>query len=357
MDEHRLLEKIYAGATGSSPWHTCLHAVAQALGAARALMDAEVSGFQWRVVADEASALELHARGTACEMAAESDPMPTGTTSLVAPGRMMCETFRHDADTTLTLQLERASGTEPFGPADRERLRACGEHLARALAIHGRLTGLDRDRRNALAGLDACGLAIALVDARGEVRYANALAEAVFASRDGLVVHKSRLRCAEPGADRALAAALDAATRAEATMGAPASLRVERISSDLPYVLGVRPLLGDVFDLHREHADAALALVTIADTARAPALPADLLARVLDISPAQAAVVASLVGGNDVAAIAAKLDIKADTVRAHLKAVYRATGTTSQARLVSHVLRSLPILALDNAARSAANAT
>ena len=63
------------------------------------------------------------------------------------------------------------------------------------------------------------------------------------------------------------------------------------------------------------------------------------LSRCYGLSPAEAEVALAIARGQDLAAIAAARQTSLLTVRSQLKAIFRKTGVTSQARLVALLLR------------------
>jgi DNA-binding CsgD family transcriptional regulator len=84
----------------------------------------------------------------------------------------------------------------------------------------------------------------------------------------------------------------------------------------------------------------ARAIFVLNDLDRRSNLDARLVARMLDLTPAQARVAALLGDGKSTQEIAGQLGINADSVRVHLKAIFARTGTHHQADLVA-LLRKL----------------
>jgi len=84
----------------------------------------------------------------------------------------------------------------------------------------------------------------------------------------------------------------------------------------------------------------ARALFVLNDLDRRRALDPRLIARMLNLTPAQARVAALLGEGKSTQEIASELAINTDSVRVHLKAIFAKTGTHHQANLVA-LLRKL----------------
>ena len=84
----------------------------------------------------------------------------------------------------------------------------------------------------------------------------------------------------------------------------------------------------------------ARAIFVLNDLDRRCALDPRLIARMLNLTPAQARVAALLGEGKSTQEIASELAINTDSVRVHLKAIFAKTGTHHQANLVA-LLRKL----------------
>ncbi|MCP5199750.1 MAG: hypothetical protein H6977_07045 [Gammaproteobacteria bacterium] len=334
MDDLQLLDVVYRAATRRDALPACLEVLAAELAATTAGARISSRGAQLDSVAvsrDSVPQPRLSGPGVS------ATPLPArGATALSAR-------FAHGAALELELEITRPATAATFTATERVRFHLLGEHLARALALYQRLVRLDDERRVALAGLEMLEVGVALVDADGHLQHANRLAHDVFASVDGLVVHEGRVRCADPRADRALAARIAAACSGRGAAGG--LLRVERVSSAAAYGVRVANPEGALFELGAT-ARKRVASLYITDPARRIELPPAALAARFGFSPAQARVVSALIAGDAVEDIARALGVQANTVRAHLKAVFRLTGTRSQAALVGHVLQAAPWLAI-----------
>lgn len=242
------------------------------------------------------------------------------------------------------IALGRPAAHEPYTADDCGLLDRFGEHFERAVSIYLKLCSLDRERRSALQVLDAINIGVALVNQRGGILHANVEAQRIFDSCDGLVVKNSRIRCAEPEADRALTRFIASAeARAPGVSNSQASsLRVERISSEFPYSLLISEVTGELFSVSFNGLQNRVIMILITDPLRTPHISAEAIASLLNITPAQARVVSLLCQGQAVDQIAAVLKVTPGTVRAHFKAVFRATGTRSQTDLVRRVILSVP---------------
>ena len=335
MDDLQLLDVVYRAATRRDALPDCLEVLAGELAATTAGARISSRGAQLDRVAvtrEVAPRRRLGGPGV-------SEPPSLTCGAIALNGR-----FAHGVALELELEFARPATAAPFTAAERTRFHLLGEHLARALALYQRLVRLDDERRVVLAGLEMIEVGVALVDADGHLQHGNRLAQDIFASLDGLVVHEGRVRCADPRADRALAARVASACSGRGVAGG--LLRVERISEAAAYGIRVTSPGGALFELGDAAARKRLATLYITDPARRIDVPPAALTARFGFSPAQARVVSALVAGDTVEDIARALGVQANTVRAHLKAVFRLTGTRSQAALVGHVLQAAPWLAI-----------
>ena len=81
----------------------------------------------------------------------------------------------------------------------------------------------------------------------------------------------------------------------------------------------------------------AMALLNVSVEPTAPPEIADLRARAHGLSARERDVALGLARGESTEAMAARLCVSTHTVRDHLKAVFRKTGTTSRTEVVSHL--------------------
>lgn len=223
-----------------------------------------------------------------------------------------------------------------FAPGEREELGDLAPHFRRMLQLTERL-----DRERLAVGMDVIeclrGGAI-LMSGEGRVLAMNAKAEAFLG--DGLQVRNGILDAQDPTA-RPLLYRLVTAGRTAARPSARAS---DRVVIRRP---AARPLVVEAFPIRGLVADAfglfgSLLIVTDLDESLVPAV--EDVARILELTPAEARLVVRLCEGSGVSAAAAELGISAHTARSYAKTIFSKTGTNRQAQLVALAQRigSLP---------------
>jgi DNA-binding CsgD family transcriptional regulator len=214
---------------------------------------------------------------------------------------------------------------------DVARFEMVRPHLVQAIALAGRLDTLTAHRRFSDAMLDALSEAVFGLDRGGGLLFVNR-------AGDRLLERRNVLRCAEgrlAAADPAEQAALDGLIRA-ALSGAPGGvMRAGGRNGRRPCALRVSPIRVD--DAERFVSPAVLVVAT--DPAAAH-LDQDLACAIYDLTPAEARTAAALVEGHSIHSAAQELAVGAETVRSHLKALFRKLSVSRQQdviRLLSHL--------------------
>jgi len=228
------------------------------------------------------------------------------------------------ATTQLTVARSRRWGT--WTPEEVAAWRALTPHVTRALETHQRLAAAAVRRDAGLAGLEALGTAVLLVDGSGRLLWLNARAEALLAAGDGLAARLGGL-----AATNALAADRLARLIAEAAGGA---LRAPRRGGP-PLDLLVCPLGASAaaFGLL-----APAALIFAHDPASRPATSESALRALWGLSPAEARLLLGLLRGLDLDRYATEAAIAPSTARTLLRRLMRKMGESRQSGVLRAVL-------------------
>ena len=204
--------------------------------------------------------------------------------------------------------------------------------LADTGALGATLTGL----------LDATGLGLIQLDARGRILVANDRARDLLRTGDGLYDESGFLFARTPQENDALQRLLG---RALPPLGA----KVQEASREGGCILVKRsrprpPLLLHVNPVTRQESDvvawSVAALVLVVDPARRTTVDPTVVEAALGFSPMQSQVAARITEGMSVPAIAAGMDRQVSTIRTHVKSMYSKLGITRQQELV-RLVRSL----------------
>ncbi len=231
------------------------------------------------------------------------------------------------------------------GKAAQRRLALLVPHLRRALQLRSRRLAGEAERRGLLDALSALVQGVVLVARDGMIVWANAAAEAMLRSQDGLQASRQRLGLADAAgtADlrRLIAGAARVAVAPEAAPGGV--LAAGRPSLRPPYQLLVLPLpraaalveqLPDVTRL-------PVAAVFIVDPTQESRTPLEHLARLHGLTPAEARLAAVLAAGVSLKEYAGRAQLSLNYVRWLLKQVEGKTGTRSRLALVQLLTRQI----------------
>jgi DNA-binding CsgD family transcriptional regulator/PAS domain-containing protein len=221
--------------------------------------------------------------------------------------------------------LRRAS-QPAFGPAESRLFHLLSPHVVRAMRLSDILELRAVETERLAAVLDGLATAVWVVDDHAQVLHANASAEAL-GRRDGLLrVARDRLTAAAPAEASLLATAIrEAATANFAGGTTPASIALGDGATGDGLIVTVLPLRGAV--------PARAAAVIVQDPAAAPRTPLGAFGALHGLTPAEIRCLGEIALGRNVPEAAAALGIAQTTARSHLNAIFRKTGTTSQAEL------------------------
>lgn len=233
----------------------------------------------------------------------------------------------HAGDDLWALSIQRRPHEGPFEERDKKLLAPLARKLTEVaslsaavgrIAVSGAVNALNAVRQPAIA-----------IDRLGYVLDANPATEAIF--NDGLRIRRRRLLVADPLAasmiDR-LISRISATPDAALLSHDPIVVRTEGKPSTVIRVLPVHgaartPFLG------------SRALLTFSPTDKSPALEPNLLAKMFDLTPAEAKLAVLAAQGKSPESIAQNFGISVVTARNQLKAVLFKTGSHRQAELVA----------------------
>lgn len=250
----------------------------------------------------------------------------------VGLGRFMGLLQRLDGDTYLAVALHRAAGDgRDFGRGDSTRLELLAPHLRQAWQLAGQLRQAEGQRQRLEQHLDGLRCGLLLCDTRATVQWMNHSARQLTDGTRELLVHGGLLRARQPAATRAL--------HDEIALAGPAPRFVALGAGPQALHVALRARGAD------DHGPSVLLAIT--RTADADGVPLDAWCRLLGVTRAEAALVATLAAGGTLEQHATQRGVSAGTVRGQLKQVLAKTGTHRQADLVRLALGSAASHLLD----------
>lgn len=209
-------------------------------------------------------------------------------------------------------------------------------HLKRCFSLTRHLRG---QHLGSQVAFDALPSAIFLLNARGRVLYANKAGE-ILRGEDRLIGYDAagRLVLREPGADDTLRRALhDIAARDHTAPAEPILLRDRHSHRIVPVT--VAPLTSKTDELSRMidwlDDDTPIAIVCLDRSGDGARIDRNALARTYGLTPAETDLALALHRGASLKTHAVQRGVSYHTTRAHLRSVFRKTGTARQSQLVA----------------------
>jgi DNA-binding CsgD family transcriptional regulator len=235
--------------------------------------------------------------------------------------------------TSVDIAALRPKNGGPFGASEERLVRTLMPHLQRAVQLHRRLSAAELTSRSLAESMDRLPYGVILLDDRGRVLLANGVARGQLAARDGLAEDRGTLGASDRSESSALRALV--AEALDLTVGQRLGggvLRLSRPSGARALSLLVAPFKRAAVDPFGDRQPAAV--VFVSDPDKRIDAPADLLARLHGLSPAEASVAAEVLEGGSLSDVAERLGITRNTANTHLKRVFDKTGTRRQSDLV-----------------------
>jgi len=218
------------------------------------------------------------------------------------------------------------------GETEIDGMRILGPHFRRAATISNLFDLKAIEASTFASALDSLASAVVLVDAGLGIVHANAAARTMLATNHPIRSNKGVLVLPSAPAHAALARAVRLTAGNEAELGARGIGIAMRGGDDQPFVLHVLPLRrGEIGRSLAQRATAALFVAPATTTARPPA---EALAMLYDLTPAEVRVLELLAAGRTQAAIAQFLGVAPSTVKSHVLRLFDKTGARRQADLV-----------------------
>jgi DNA-binding CsgD family transcriptional regulator/PAS domain-containing protein len=243
-------------------------------------------------------------------------------------------TLLSDETMVANVTLLRAPDMPTFDDAEVRAFEALSRQLARSLQISVRLEQAEA-RRTGSDRLDAFPQAVALVDARMHVHYANGAMEALLRARGGLSLCEGKLRASTSRAQQRLSACIATAfvSGADDTpSSAPLVLQCDERKRLTIYVTRAAGGVG-------KYAGAGpLAFLMVLDTTKRQPVSSDALRALYGFTESEARLARCIVEGNDLRLAAGAVGVTYGTARGYLKVIFDKLTVHTQAQLVGRIL-------------------
>ena len=228
---------------------------------------------------------------------------------------------------------------ESWSSAQLDTIRRLLPHIRQTVRVQQTLSGAAALGATLRELLDATGLGVLQLDARGQIVVANDRARNLLRMSDGLFDEKGFLFARAPRDNDDLQALLNRALPPFGAQAAGGSMILNRPSGLPPLALHVNPVSRQETDFQ---VWPVAALVLLVDSASGADIDPAVAAAALNLTGMESRVAVLLTQGMSVREIAAATGRKESTIRSHVKHMFAKHGISRQADLV-RLVRSLTV--------------
>ncbi|GAA0795904.1 helix-turn-helix transcriptional regulator [Marinobacterium sediminicola] len=245
---------------------------------------------------------------------------------------------------TLRFRVTRGEASPPFTADDKELCAFLLPHLRRALNIRNLL-----DRSQTLGSLyskaiSRLSIATVLIDENGQVLDQNVFAREILESGDGLKLVGGRLEASYPSDNRDLRRLIKEAFESKPGENGhklPEAMSITRPSGEVSLGVVIESIPSTAW---AEGKGQPAAVVYIRDAVGKSQASNEVAKKLFGLTPAETALSIQLANGLSLEEAAEALNIRRNTARAHLRAIFSKTGVRRQTELVRIFLNSVAAL-------------
>lgn len=256
-------------------------------------------------------------------------------------GYLMGADLRTDDGVECRLRVCRSHHSSGFSATDKAICAALLAHLKRAVRLHSKFDVAESERTLYAAAIDRMLVGMVILDESGAIMKTNLAADEIIAEEDGVRRKNNALNVAYPLENRKLQAFIRhaLADRDASAPGVVQAMSLTRPSGKSR--LGVLIRRVPFNEWSEDNTRRPACVIFIRDPNRKAHASDEVLRKLFDLTPAEAALALALVNGSTLEEFAEELGISKNTARAHLRAIFSKTGVTRQATLVRTLLNSV----------------
>lgn len=248
--------------------------------------------------------------------------------------------IRTDDGLECRLRVARPHRVPAFSESDKQLCTVILPHLKRAVRIHSQLELIDSERRLYAGTVDRMLVGTVTLDETGRVVKSNPVADEMLRDGDGIRLVNGVIRADLAAENRELNRLVKQALNGESG-GRPAvvdAISITRKSARGKLGVLIRSLPHTGWSKGKRGPSVAL---FIRDAARKSEASREMVRRLFDLTPAEASLALALANGLTLDEAAEQLNIRKNTARAHLRAIFSKIGVTRQTTLVRVLLSSV----------------
>lgn len=248
--------------------------------------------------------------------------------------------WQYEKNSRISVRFTREKSQGEFTEDEKAFLRLLIPHLEQSVALGLQLRQLDSERQIYADSISKRSIGIFTLDRHGNILQSNTTAESYLKEADGFHQSQKKIKLNNSALNETfhqyLQQTLEAIRRHER---APINaLAVPRDSGKAAYQLMIKPM---PVEAHDESDITPYITLLIQDPEKNLEISVRTLRNLYQLTMSEATIAILLAEGHTTDEVATELDIKKNTVRAHLRSMFVKMGVTQQSMLVTLVLTSL----------------
>lgn len=245
-------------------------------------------------------------------------------------------------------RVARPENAPPFSEADRAICNVLLRHFRRAMMLHSHIGRIESVGKIYAETVDKLMVGAIIIDEHGKILQCNQAAEEILSASDGIRRVGGGLEARYLPENRQLQqlvkAAVSLSVQAEPMITEAMSVTRPSGKCSLGVVVRSIPISEWSEGGHR-----AAAAIFIRDPEAGSRAPHEVVRQLFSLTPSETALAMQLVNGLSLDEAAETLNVKRNTARAHLRAIFSKTGVTRQTELVRLLLNSVVSLGVPSA--------
>ena len=246
----------------------------------------------------------------------------------------------YENNSRIAIRFTRAKSQGDFNEDEKQFFTLLIPHLQQSVALGIQLRQLDAERQIYADSISKRSLGIITLDKQGQILQSNATAQQYFDEADGLHQAQKNIKLNNAAQNAVLNTFIQEALSAikNSQRVAINAIAVNRDSGKTAYQLLIKPM---IVDNQNESSVTPYLNILIQDPEKNLEISVRTLMNLYQLTMSEATIAILLAEGYTTDEVATELNIKKNTVRAHLRAMFIKMGVSQQSMLVSQVLTSL----------------
>lgn len=246
----------------------------------------------------------------------------------------------YERDSRISIRFTREKEQGEFSQDEKDFLELLIPHLEQSVSLGIQLRQLDSERQIYADSISKRSIGIVTLDKNGCILQSNATAERFLAEGDGFKESQNRIKLNNSTENEAFNKFISEGVTAikQGDRFQINALAASRDSGKASYQMMIKPM---PVDFHNESDVTPYLTILIQDPEKNLEISVRTLMNLYQLTMSEATIAILLAEGHTTDEVANELDIKKNTVRAHLRSMFVKMGVTQQSMLVSLVLTSL----------------